>query len=542
MGNLGSVLPVGCRRENRVGRTPDGGSTLADPRLPALVWPFGPFSDLALRVHEFTVQGRNAEALRFSGEAERLAAALGDDRTVAMIMQGRMYALTGLGRLPEALAVGEALLRLHAAMGPRTSEAKTLADTAEILIKLGRLDEGLHCLARATALLDLAPEGSFRYVSAMSSVCDAARAAELYELADECARVAVDAFGPESRHRAAAELQRAELLLEWGIRLEQIGRVEDANLQFSGSMSLLSYWAQVYRDAPLANALLALVLAKSGRTDDALRLVGEVLVPMRAAGQFNEARLVHFAYGVALCARGDPRGARREFIAADELAVQPWQRLIFQYELASLAADEHPCEATQTMMTALRGQVGHLWQLRLERRLMLQQARRRVELEAARASADRAAASDALTGLGNRRLFDRHIDSVKGLVVLLLVDVDRFKGINDRYSHGVGDRVLREVAAVLRAHCRQDDVAIRFGGDEFALFMRTDLATAARIGERIRQVIAARDWSDLAAGLRVTLSMGVAALADGMTGHDLFETADRHLYAAKRGGRDRVAA
>jgi diguanylate cyclase len=126
--------------------------------------------------------------------------------------------------------------------------------------------------------------------------------------------------------------------------------------------------------------------------------------------------------------------------------------------------------------------------------------------------------------------------------VLMLVDVDKFKGINDRYSHGVGDRVLREVAAVLRAHCRQDDVAIRFGGDEFALFLRCDLATAARVGERIRQVIAGRDWSDLGLGLRVTLSIGVAALADGMDGRDLFDYADRQLYAAKRRGRDQLAA
>jgi diguanylate cyclase (GGDEF)-like protein len=85
-------------------------------------------------------------------------------------------------------------------------------------------------------------------------------------------------------------------------------------------------------------------------------------------------------------------------------------------------------------------------------------------------------------------------------------------------------------------------VAVRLGGDEFALFLRCDLATAARIGTRIRDMIGARDWNDLAPGLRVTLSIGVAVRADGMSGRDLYDLADRHLYAAKRSGRDRVAA
>jgi diguanylate cyclase len=307
-------------------------------------------------------------------------------------------------------------------------------------------------------------------------------------------------------------------------------------------VSLVLYWAQVVDESPLAAALLVLGLAKTGQGHEAAMLAEALIAALHAGGQRHEARLVHLGYAQALRSHGDLRGAHRELMAGAEMAEQPWQHLIFQYELATLAADEEPGEATNTMLVALRGQARYLWRLRLERRTMLQQARRRVELEEARVRADRAAASDALTGLGNRRQFDRQIETLHGSVVLMLVDVDKFKGINDRYSHGVGDRVLREVAAVLCAHCRQDDVAIRFGGDEFALFLRTDLATAARVGDRIRQVIAARDWSELGLGLRVTLSIGVAALADGMDGRELFDHADRQLYAAKRRGRDQLAA
>lgn len=527
---------------------------MTDPHLPAVKVPYGPFAHLALRVHDLTVKGRHPEALRLADETEWVAALLGDESTVRMIRVGRMYAFLALGRLDEALAVGESLVQLRDALGPRSSQAKLLADTAEVLIRLGRIDDGLRHLARAIAILEVAPRGTVRYVSAMSSMSDAARSAELFEFADECARVAIDEFSTDELYRSAAELQRAELLLEWGLRLEQVGRSGEADARFRRSVALSRHWAQFYADepaeeAPLANALLALGLAKTGELDEALAIVGALLVPLREQGQMHEARLVHLAYAVVLRGRGRLRAARREFIAAGELADQPDQRLICQYELATLAVAEAELaatcaqgEATRIMMSTVRTQLDQMWRLRVDRRTMLRQARRRVELEAARIHADLAASSDALTGLGNRRLFDRHIEELDGGAVLLLVDVDRFKGINDRFSHGVGDRVLREVAAVLRAHCRVDEVAIRFGGDEFALFLRTDVCSAAVVAERIRQVIAARDWDDLAAGLRVTLSIGIAALTDGMTGRELYDHADRHLYVAKRTGRDRVAA
>jgi diguanylate cyclase len=95
---------------------------------------------------------------------------------------------------------------------------------------------------------------------------------------------------------------------------------------------------------------------------------------------------------------------------------------------------------------------------------------------------------------------------------------------------------------VLRSHCRQDEVAIRFGGDEFALFLATGEAEARKVAERIRRVIQARDWNTIMPGLRVTLSMGLAACRPGEPGRDLYDRADAHLYVAKRSGRDQLAA
>ncbi|GII21522.1 tetratricopeptide repeat-containing diguanylate cyclase [Planosporangium mesophilum] len=533
------------------------GTGVDDRRLPVFPDPLGGFKVLVMRMHELTIKGRNPEALRAADVFELIARLAGDARGLKFAVQTRMYALIGLGRLQEALAAGESLLRQHRAAGNTVDEAKTLADVAEILIRLGRLDEGLQSVARAIILLDQAPRAHARYLSALSSLGDAARAAELYELADTSARSMTDGRPEGHPDREAGELQRAEFLVEWALRLEHIGRADEAISRYQLSERLLGYWVEVYRraghpaDAPLATALLAIALVKLGQVDEAVALAGPMIVPMRDRGQFHEARLAHLAYGIALRARGDYREARREFVAAEELtasAGQTTQRLIIQHELALLAVAEHP-EAGRHVLTALRAQAQHLWSLRLERIAMLRQARRRMELEAEWTRADAAAFQDPLTGLGNRRRFDqqmalldRGVESRPNRLVLLLVDVDKFKDINDTYSHGVGDRVLVEIARALQGHCRRADVPVRFGGDEFAIFVPGDLATAARIGERIRRSVATYPWHEIAPGMRVTVSMGAAALRDGMVAGHLFDAADRQLYAAKHRGRDQLAA
>jgi diguanylate cyclase len=512
-------------------------------RRPVPVESLGLFPHLGLRVHRLMVCGRHTEALILADELEHLARILGDDRSAATVVQGRMYALIGLERLPEALAVGDALLAAHRRAGRRVNEAKALADTAEVLVRMGHLHEGLYRLAAATVLLDSKPHSHSRYGAALSSVCGAARGAQLYELADEMAVLALRAL-PEQA--AALALQRSEVALDWALGLEQVGLDGDAARHYGRTVELSRLWfaesAADVDEAPLVTANLAVALAKLSRHAEAETLARGLILPMRAAGHDQEARKAHLAYGVVLRDRGEYASARREFRAAEELAEDGWQRLTFQYELALLAAAEHSDdEAGRAIRTALRTQAQYMWRLRLERRVMMQQARRRVELEAAQAAADVTAAQDALTGLGNRRQFDRRIATVDESYALVLIDVDHFKAINDTFSHQTGDRILREVAATLRAHCRAGDTAVRLGGDEFALFLNTDPAGAAQVAQRIREVLAARDWNAFGADLRVTLSIGIAQCARGMDGATLYDRADQQLYNAKRRGRDQVS-
>ncbi|MEV6599928.1 GGDEF domain-containing protein [Actinoplanes sp. NPDC051346] len=516
---------------------------MASDRLPAVVTPYGPYAEMALHVYDLEMRGHHTEALLAADRAEAILRILGDERSRRAARLGRMYALSFLGRTDEALRIGEELVAEQGPVtGPRSTDAKIVADTARMLIQAGRMDDGLHHLANAMVMLDVAPRKSVRYFSAMGSLCEAAKVADLFELAETAMLRGMEAFDSlDDLFQSSSDVQYAELLLEWAMRLEQVHRAEEAAVLVDKSVALLSSW-NARADSPLGAALLAVGHAKVGRCAEALATVDELLLPMRRDGQDHEARLLHLAHGLALRSAGRLREARREFLAADELSVRPAQRLIFQYELAVTAAMDCPGEATSTVLAALNEHIRMLWQLRLDRRTMLQQAYRRVELEAARSTADRAAASDALTGLGNRRQFDRRMAATDGPgSTLLLIDVDRFKDINDSFSHGVGDRVLTEIAAVLRAHCRSDEDAVRFGGDEFALFLATGEHEGRKVAERIRQVIEARDWTAIAPGLHVTLSMGLATWRPGESGRDLYDRADGNLYTAKRAGRNCLA-
>jgi diguanylate cyclase (GGDEF)-like protein len=167
-----------------------------------------------------------------------------------------------------------------------------------------------------------------------------------------------------------------------------------------------------------------------------------------------------------------------------------------------------------------------------------------------KAQLQRTSMEDALTGVANRRHFDQAwaLALQEGTLpagrALALLDLDRFKCINDRYSHLVGDEVLRRLGALLLRICRRHDLAARFGGEEFALILTgVDRAQALAACERVRAAVADEPWVQLHPGLRVTVSIGVVhedeAIPPGPH-HGLLATADARLYAAKRGGRNRV--
>lgn len=160
------------------------------------------------------------------------------------------------------------------------------------------------------------------------------------------------------------------------------------------------------------------------------------------------------------------------------------------------------------------------------------------------------AVTDELTGLYNRRYFDRHLSLMLSKardqerdMALMLIDMDFFKAVNDTHGHDMGDAVLREFALRLRRNIRGVDLACRFGGEEFVVLMPdTDYQQAQSVAERVRMAVAERDFeTGLGRPLSVTVSVGVALneTVDD-TPEMLLKRADVALYRAKREGRNRV--
>ena len=164
-------------------------------------------------------------------------------------------------------------------------------------------------------------------------------------------------------------------------------------------------------------------------------------------------------------------------------------------------------------------------------------------------AAEASAATDPLTGLPNRRYFDEFSALLAGrrrsgdAVAVLMIDIDKFKGLNDTYGHPTGDQVLRSVAEAITTAVREQDVPARIGGEEFAVLLRNPGPDVAiEIGERVRQAV--RDL-DLAAigvpGVSVSVGVANASTADEPI-KALLDRADQALLRAKRAGRDRVIA
>lgn len=158
------------------------------------------------------------------------------------------------------------------------------------------------------------------------------------------------------------------------------------------------------------------------------------------------------------------------------------------------------------------------------------------------------AREDALTGLNNRRAFNETLDGafarlrrLKDPVVLLSLDIDHFKRINDSHGHDVGDEVLRSVAQTLRGSTREVDRVFRVGGEEFAVLVaETDALGAQVAAERIRAAIANHPVVTSQGCLQVTSSVGIALATTLMRKDELLKAVDAALYRAKAQGRNQV--
>ncbi|HLU58529.1 MAG TPA: GGDEF domain-containing protein [Pseudonocardia sp.] len=227
---------------------------------------------------------------------------------------------------------------------------------------------------------------------------------------------------------------------------------------------------------------------------------------------------------------------RREHVPSTPAAAGAAWHTAAAEELAAAGRWEQAYQHLRTAVRLLNGRSGvdELDRLRREHAEAREQSRR-----------------DSLTETYNRRYLDERLVALvrepgsvgpAGIAVALL-DVDHFKQINDTYGHPFGDRVLQRIVAVIESCLPEGSFCARYGGEEFAIVLPGhDRHEAVRVCETARERVDGHPWPELAPGLRVTVSIGVAHGFGPVTGQDgLIASADRLLYAAKHSGRNAVA-
>ena len=199
-------------------------------------------------------------------------------------------------------------------------------------------------------------------------------------------------------------------------------------------------------------------------------------------------------------------------------------------------------EETRALLAAENARTEHL-------------SRRHASLSTEAERLSRETLEDALTGLANRRRWERRLAEFAAdtsAYAIAILDLDHFKQVNDIFSHAVGDAVLRQVGAILRSSLAavgglSEPTAFRLGGEEFAIALAKPATTLAisdarAVCDGVRVAIAAGDWTSVAPGLKVTASIGLAMSDEAPDAAGRMRVADARLYAAKRAGRNRVVS
>lgn len=383
----------------------------------------------------------------------------------------------------------------------------------------------------------------------------------------------------QTRLLAISHANLAGRELDLGERWRQAGREAEARDALQRSLSLNEIALEIAQQAHLQRVLIVVhsnrgaALALLGRREEALVAFGQQLRLTEASGDegprvqraqylaqmYREAGELDMARRAASegLERGEKARSKHLLIAlyelASELAEQAgdYAEALRLYKRFHVLRSEHALDKAQlrARVLAVRLQTEHALAEAAAERLQAHALRLANEELARRAEAlGRDALQDPLTGLANRRRLDTELalrhQAARAAdlpLCIALIDLDHFKSVNDRHSHAVGDQALRQLAALLQAHCRSQDLAARYGGEEFLIALDAVTPEAAlQICERLRLAVERHDWATLAPGLAITTSVGLADLSRHSRLEQGLQEADAQLYRAKREGRNRV--
>jgi diguanylate cyclase (GGDEF)-like protein len=432
--------------------------------------------------------------------------------------------------------------------------AAGLGMRAELTARSGNLVSFGSDASQAMLLLDTEAD-PLALASAMICVALAYEGLNMWELGDELYTRA-EALLPlcdDPILTPVIRINRAQTRFWWTAALIEVGRTGEA-AQIAGddartsdvmtseimtSENLPESWAQELRVNWLSQQVIAGPVRAEDLTD--LARLAETLAPSSWLARTQ----IHLALAHDNL-RGGRNGAARIEATRALLLVSSYgttyQRSFALWTMQLVEQSEQPefGTAARTYADTLARQ---RWDERLGRLATFRELVNAARLRGEHAHLLRRTLEDPLTGLGNRRALDERLDYLRATlgdgepVSMLVVDIDDFKRVNDIYGHEVGDRVLRRVGQSICAVLRPEDLAFRFGGDEFGAIMAGAPAEVVQSrADQICQLVCVDDWSEVGNDLLVTVSVGAASTVGIADIDALYARADSALYAAKSDG------
>ncbi|HEY0127104.1 MAG TPA: diguanylate cyclase [Blastococcus sp.] len=444
--------------------------------------------------------------------------------------------------------------------------AAGLARHARIELLSRRIDAAMDEAVEAASLLDPVLPPSALLVDTLGTLAGVLADLELMPLALDYQRRAHEAamtaaadpgtLGPEDGDPdvlvATTATCLGELCAELGEGLLDDGVPESATPHFAEARQLAEKALELLPPehpgivtAQVVHGWALVGLGEHAAAVGPLRAAVRITSATADRAQLASARL---ALGRALRRQGDVSEADEHLVSALNLATGhglPRLRRAALRELCTLHAElDDAGRALPYLQAYLSDELDRVDERRTRWVELFGRRKSLLETERAAGQLRRQAYEDPLTHLPNRRYAEARLDgllSTGGAPALAVVDVDRFKGINDAFGHPAGDAALRTVAELLVDGVRDTDEVCRWAGDEFVILLPdTTAEQGERALERIRRSIATYDWASLGIDIPVTISVGIASAARGDDRRTLFAAADGVLYDAKRSGRDRV--
>lgn len=503
--------------------------------------------NMPARAEALYLQGRCADLLLDHGTAldvytEALHAfeSAHDDEAIAKTLRAISFIHDTLGNFPRALDYQFQALELDERTGNESNRAATLRTIGIVYSRSGDPAAGLDFYRKSLALCTRPADAIERGKTLNNIGINLKNLGQLEEAQaalTEAHGVFVDLGLP---------LQQSATLNNIGLVQERMGDTAGAERTLRAALDLSEATGYRYGVAHASLSLGKLCMTQ-GRNDEAKSWLAAALATCERHQLKSTQYECHEALAELHEKTGDSVAALEQFRrfhalereVQSEAASDRMRALQIQFEVAAAKREAELQRERQEALIRANGELDalniSLTEANLQKTILLDQLERQTY-------------EDALTGLANRRRLDQRLAEEFALALrhgrplaVAMADLDHFKLVNDRFSHAVGDAVLRATAKILTSQVRHTDLVARFGGEEFVIVLvQTDAEAALRVCEKLRAAIANHVWTAIHPGLALTLSIGVCADTSVPTHEKMLAMADRNMYSAKAAGRNSV--